>query len=59
MKAMQSRPHADPRERQSSRHRFDDEIDDTLLDLFLEQSLSDRLRSLCAYVNALSRFRPV
>ena len=38
---------------------FDDGVDETLVDLMLEQSISDRLRSLSAYVNALARFRPV
>ena len=38
---------------------FDDAPDETLVDLLLEQSISDRLRSLCRYVNALARFRPV
>jgi hypothetical protein len=38
---------------------FDDEPDETLVDLLLEQSVSDRLRSLCDYVNAIARFRTV
>lgn len=37
----------------------DDEVDDTLIDLMLELSISDRLRSLCRYANALARFRRV
>jgi hypothetical protein len=38
---------------------FDDQPDETLVDLLLEQSVSDRLRSLCDYVNAIARFRTV
>jgi hypothetical protein len=38
---------------------FDDAPDETLADLLLEQGISDRLRSLSNYVNALARFRPV
>lgn len=37
----------------------DPRIDETLIDLMLEQSISDRLRTVCRYVNALARFRPV
>jgi len=37
----------------------DEGIDETLIDLMLEQSISDRLRSLSNYVTALGRFRRV
>lgn len=37
----------------------DREVDETLIDLMLEQSISDRLRTVCRYANALARFRPV
>ncbi len=38
---------------------LDDEVDETLIDLCLEQTISDRLRSLSNYVSGLARFRPV
>jgi hypothetical protein len=37
----------------------DEGIDDTLIDLMLAQTISDRLRSLSNYVTALGRFRRV
>jgi hypothetical protein len=41
-------------------YRFDDaEVDDTLIDLMLELTLSDRLRSLSNHVSGLARFRRV
>ena len=35
------------------------EVDETLVDLMLELTISDRLRALCRYVDALRRFRSV
>jgi hypothetical protein len=40
-------------------HPFDEDVDETLVDLLLEQTISDRLRSLGGYVNTLAKFRPV
>jgi hypothetical protein len=38
---------------------FDDELDVTLIDEMLSLKISDRLRVLTRYVNALGRFRRV
>lgn len=47
-------------EASSQPQRFDDTgCDESLLELTLEMTLSDRLRSLCRHANALARFRPV
>jgi hypothetical protein len=45
--------------RSQSNGTWNDEPDETLIDLFLELSISDRLRSLCRYVNAVQAFRTV
>ncbi|MDX2165519.1 MAG: hypothetical protein SF182_00580 [Deltaproteobacteria bacterium] len=37
----------------------DAEIDDSLIDMMLELTISDRLRSLSNYVTGLARFRRV
>lgn len=36
-----------------------DAPDETLVDLMLQLSISDRLRSLCRYVNAIQGFRAI
>jgi hypothetical protein len=54
-----TRPHAAALHRSVAGRSLQDQPDETLVDLVLEQSISDRLRSLCRYVNALARFRPV
>jgi hypothetical protein len=36
-----------------------DAPDETLVDLMLQLSISDRLRSLCQYVNAIQGFRAI
>lgn len=36
-----------------------DDVDETLIEMMLELKLSDRLRTVSRYANALARFRPV
>jgi hypothetical protein len=38
---------------------YGDEIDESLIERMLDQTISDRLRSLSNYVSALARFRRV
>ena len=38
---------------------FGEEVDFTLIEEMLSLKISDRLRTLTRYVNALGRFRPV
>lgn len=38
---------------------FGDDVDDTLIETMLQLKLSDRLRTLCRYADAIARFRAV
>jgi len=50
---------ADPRRDTPAVAPFDDEPDMTLVDELLRMTMSDRLRTLTRYANALRRFRRV
>lgn len=49
----------EPRAKESSPLDREVEMDDTLIDMMLELTISDRLRSLSNYVTGLARFRRV
>lgn len=38
---------------------FDGSVDESLVDAMLEMKISDRLRTLSRYADAVARFRPV
>ena len=38
---------------------FDAAVDESLIDAMLEMKISDRLRTLSRYVDAVARFRPL
>ena len=59
MSEPRSQPDKPPTPVASGLQPFTADVDETLVDLMLEQTISDRLRSLCHYVNALARFGPV
>lgn len=59
MKRDASREPIDPRATRSPASGREAEIDDSLIDMMLELTISDRLRSLSNYVTGLARFRRV